>query len=35
MSELMPASTLLAIGLPPLGFIIAIICIYISRRGED
>jgi hypothetical protein len=35
MNEVMPASTLLAIGLPPIGFIIAIICIYLSKTEED
>ena len=35
MNEVMPASTLLAIGLPPLGFIVAIICIYIFKTEED
>ncbi len=35
MNDVMPASTLLAIGLPPVGFIIAIICIYIFKTEED
>jgi hypothetical protein len=35
MNDVMPAGTLLAIGLPPIGFIIAIICIYLSKSEED
>jgi len=35
MNEVMPASTLLMIGLPPVGFIIAIICIYMFKSEED
>jgi hypothetical protein len=35
MADVMPASTLLAIGLPPLGLVIAIVLIYIYRTEED
>jgi hypothetical protein len=35
MNDIMPVSTLLAIGLPPVGFIIAIVFIYIFKTEED
>jgi hypothetical protein len=35
MSEVMPVTTVLAFGLPPIGFIIAIICFYALTSGEE
>jgi hypothetical protein len=35
MNEIMPLSTILAFGLPPIGFIIAIACYYIFSSEED
>ena len=35
MNEVMPLSTILAFGLPPLAFIIAIICFYALTSEED
>lgn len=35
MNDVMPVSTLLVIGLPPIGFIIAIVCIYLFKSEED
>ena len=35
MNDVMPISTLLSIGLPPIGFIIAIVCFYIFTSEED
>jgi hypothetical protein len=35
MDEVMPLSTVLAFGLPPIGFIIAIVCYYVFTSEED
>jgi hypothetical protein len=36
MNEVMPVTTVLAFGLPPIGFVIAIICYYaLSSKEED
>ncbi|MFH1313323.1 MAG: hypothetical protein ABIJ00_08845 [Candidatus Eisenbacteria bacterium] len=35
MDEVMPLSTILAFGLPPIGFIIAIVCYYVFTSEDD
>jgi hypothetical protein len=35
MNEVMPLSTLLGFGLPPIVFIVAIICYYLLTSEED
>ena len=35
MSDVMPLSTVLAFGLPPIGFIIAVICYFIISSDEE
>ena len=35
MDEVMPITTVLAFGLPPIGFIIAIVCYYAFTSEED
>jgi hypothetical protein len=35
MTDPMPVGTLLAFGLPPVGFIVAIICFYVFTSEEE
>jgi hypothetical protein len=35
MNDVMPVTTVLAFGLPPIGFIIAIILLYVFSSEED
>jgi hypothetical protein len=35
MNDVMPLGTILAFGLPPIGFIIAIVCYYAFTSEED
>ena len=35
MNDVMPVTTVLAFGLPPIGFIIAVICYYVLSSDEE
>jgi len=35
MAEPMPLGTLLGFGLPPIAFIVAVICFYVFTSGEE